>query len=271
MEVFFEAWQKKYDDSKYPRRLYFESIQAIRKANNPSELGDAIIQMLHWKDGKVRLGFENKYIFSKPKPNTYSEKRHLSIIKSPSFFHFTQDIIHNEEFKPNNLDIIKELGLWDQALIMPAFVLHLLSPLVYPLYDQHVERAKAVLTAKSIKETTTLRSYIEYRDFFYGLVSKPDLERIKYVDEALWSFGKWLKQFGQKNLQLNNHEEIEDTSAGTYTPDSNFKAKVMVLVKSGYTQLNAMRQVSQEYGIMLPESYYLYPGSHINRWRKQGF
>ncbi|MEN6313500.1 MAG: hypothetical protein ABFD25_04535 [Clostridiaceae bacterium] len=55
IKKFFDAWHGKYNASKYPRALYFDSVKVITEAQNPNILAAAIIDMLHWKDGKASI------------------------------------------------------------------------------------------------------------------------------------------------------------------------------------------------------------------------
>lgn len=282
MKMFFETWQKEYDARKYPRELYYNSILAIERANEPDIMAKAIINMLHWKDGKVYISQNNKYIFSKTKPNIYNPYKHNEIFKSWKFFNWAKSLNKSNSFNPKSInDITMDFCLWnDSSVVMPAFLLHIINPFIYPLYDQNVERAKRILTAKGFNERLlTIESYIEYKNFFASISYINSNDKIKYIDEALWSFGKWLKQFVSKK-KTNAVEKLGKVKAvgyrtnvnkGIYTPDADFKNEVMELVRIGLTQLNAMKKVAGEFGVNLPNSYYTSPSTHINRWRKQGF
>lgn len=108
--------------------------------------------MLHWKDGKVTedpLGISKlsnrNYSIGQPKPHTYNSSIHKSILSSQAFFEFVQEIIAGDSFDEKNIKRLtsSEFNLWkESAIVIPTFVLHILSPKIYPLYDQHVERAK---------------------------------------------------------------------------------------------------------------------------------
>lgn len=54
MKKFVEAWHKNFNDNKYPKGFYFDSIKAVKLATNKEELANIIIGLLHWKDGKVK-------------------------------------------------------------------------------------------------------------------------------------------------------------------------------------------------------------------------
>jgi hypothetical protein len=55
------------------------------------------------------------------------------------------------------------------------------------------------------------------------------------------------------------------------TDSKEFKARAVALWRNGKTQAEAIRVAAEEMGIVLKQSYSSYPGSHFDRWRKQGF
>lgn len=277
---FFEAWQSKYDSSKYPRVLYFDSIKAITQAQTPDKLAAAVINILHWKDGKVSINPDGSYIFTKTKPNTYYPEKHDHILKSQRFFNWAKIINGSKFFDPTNVYVLtKDFGLWnDTSIVIPTFVLHILNPFIYPLYDQHVERAKKALLAQDISERPlSSETYIEYYKFFHSISDENTIEIIKQKDEALWSFGKWLKSLSSAVISINESDIIPNIDKeqsdfnATYTPDDNFKIRVMILISEGLSQAKAMKTAADELKVKLPDSYYRYPGSHVYRWKQQGY
>lgn len=196
MKEFINAWQKKYNAQKYPRAVYFTSIEIIGSTNSPDVFGQLVIDMLHWKDGKISVQ-NGSYAYSKPKPNTYIQEKHERILKSRDFFQWAKDINKSRIFRASTIQEMEDkFGLW-HSLVIPAFVLHIINPFVYPMYDQNVERAKRALLAENIENyQLTENTYAEYHNFFESIVEdKKDIYCIKFYDEALWSFGKWLKQY----------------------------------------------------------------------------
>jgi hypothetical protein len=57
----------------------------------------------------------------------------------------------------------------------------------------------------------------------------------------------------------------------SFTPDHQFKMDVMIQIQQGVNQKKAMEAVAMKREVKLADSYYRYPGSHIHRWRKQGY
>lgn len=132
--------------------------------------------MERWKSKKDSLGNVNlngiSYSFTTAKPNTYHPDKHKSILESQSFFDFAHGIISTTKF--NKQDIHELTGgqfeLWKQdSIVIPSFLLHTLSPIIYPLYDQHVERAKRALSAQTLNYNGYLlkkEDYFSYKEFF---------------------------------------------------------------------------------------------------------
>lgn len=292
MKTFIISWADIYNDEKYPRDFYFESLKRIHGAETPRQLADGIVGMLHWKDGKVRKVSGNYYLndqqysLSKPKPNTYSSDRHYEILSSTEFFTWVKNEVVK---KPFNINYVKEISggifnLWKgNSLVLPTFLLHVVAPDKYPLYDQHVERAKRVITCKidMLHSGIKLHDYIGYQEFFDNIVEDvfgskdADLEKRKQLDEGLWAFGKWLKRYLKPGLEADVMQNATSSkkveTLNEYVPDSEFKRRVLSHINNGLSQLKAMKKASEEFGITLKDSYYQYPGSHIYRWRKQGF
>ncbi|MFD2212319.1 hypothetical protein [Metabacillus endolithicus] len=280
MKEFVEAWKQKFHDEKYSKTFYSQSLKNIKESKNNEQLGQLIILMLHWKDGKVyedpsgSLKILNKnYSIGNPKPFTYNSSIHKPILLSQEFFEFALEMIASDSFDEKNVKRLSEFKLWkESAIVIPAFVLHTLSPKIYPLYDQHVERAMRTLLAQELNEkpnSLTLETYIQYKQFFESFLQtiypdhQPNLEEIKAVDDALWSFGKWLKpkRKTEKTFTYNS-----DNSVISY----DMKVDVLTYIDRGMTQRQAMETVANEHNLVLKESYYLYPGSHIYRWKKKG-
>jgi len=84
------------------------------------------------------------------------------------------------------------------SAIWRIFLLHIIVPQAYPIFDQHVYRACHFLETGSIEEIpqsspSKVRVYFrEYVPFFDALQSGCGASG-KQVDEALWAFGRFLK------------------------------------------------------------------------------
>ena len=284
MQSFIEAWSNQYDEEKYSTDFFLGLLKKVKESDNPEDLGHRIIKLIHWKDGKV-FKSDNKdlvvngigYSLSPAKPNTYNPAKHKEILLSDAFYKWASEVRNENRFSPNFIEALRgsPFYLWGRSsIVIPTFVMHVLSPKVYPLFDQHVERAKRALLAQKLNRDSTqldLEAYISYKSFFSDLVlsyaQNGSLEHYREVDKALWSFGKWLKMYNHSSNNSGKKSLI--TTAGTYKPDLTFKKRVLELIEDGVTQKEAIEKAASALGVVLPDSYYLYPGSHIHRWRKQ--
>jgi hypothetical protein len=82
--------------------------------------------------------------------------------------------------------------------IYRIFWLHCLRPNTFPIYDQHVHRAMNIIESVPHRELSTytekaqVRQYIDrYLPFWVARFAGLDPRR---VDQALWSFGKFMNQ-----------------------------------------------------------------------------
>lgn len=239
MKSFIDAWCAKFQPDKYPLEFYFRKIDDLCIAKNPEDAGLAIIELLHWKDGKVRedsngdVVIETKrYRLGQTKPNTYNVNKHKEILCSPEFFQWIQEVKEIRSFderKVNDLSCVFNLYGKD-SIVIPTFILHVISPEIYPLYDQHVERAKRILLAQEVRfprDEINLTTYREYQSFFQDIVEasfgqQPKRADIKKVDNALWSFGKWFK-----DQHKNKGHQIKPAPADSGKLDKDLKGAVL--------------------------------------------
>jgi hypothetical protein len=288
-----DSWAVRFDDSKYPRDFYLQMLASISTAPESGEMGQSVIRMLQWKDGKVRLDPNGnttinglRYAIGRTKPNTYNPKVHDPVLLSNHFFGWAQEVKKRRDFSPDLLEQISRLGLYN-SLVIPVFLLHILNPRIFPIFDQHVERARRFLMGGGLNTGLTVDDYAQYTQFWSELLSDigvkiatAEYARIKHIDEALWAMGKHLLK-GKRPVNPTSprppepadfKEDFNATvSSGRFTTSSpEFKNAVFKYCGS-MTQSAAMKHAAKEFGIALPRSYLIYPGSHINRWRRQGF
>ena len=92
----------------------------------------------------------------------------------------------------------------DIAAIWQIFLLHIIQPTQFPIFDQHVYRAHIFLVNKTITEIPNhqphkLKYYHNnYLPFFDTL--KSEITDLRKIDLALWAFGKFLKTHYAKKL-----------------------------------------------------------------------
>jgi hypothetical protein len=167
IQKFVKKWKKFY---RYPREnLYKNNIQKSK-----FDEGD-LINLYIWKNGG-----------------------NLSELKRTSL---TENIIRKldviNELK-SDFDIDKfESEFKDVSAIWKIYLLHLIAPGDYPIFDQHVCRAYYYIEKKKIEEIPQNNRnkeeiyFHEYLHFFNRLAAE-GIDR-KELDEALWAFGKYLK------------------------------------------------------------------------------
>ena len=170
---FYSFWSSLLDeDSK--ENVYKKLIK--NKSFNKEDLMELFI----WKNG---------IDFTKHQKKMISFNRIISKIKliNQLKVNFNQQEF-NYEFK--------EIGF-----IWKIFLLHLINPYEYPIFDQHVYRAANYLTkGDPLLELTSInvqkREDYYYKDYipFFKLELK-EVVLSQSIDKALWTFGKFLKGY----------------------------------------------------------------------------
>ncbi len=99
------------------------------------------------------------------------------------------------------------------SAIWKIFLLHIIAPDDYPIFDQHVGRAFHYLTSSQITQmplsnTEKERLYFEQYVPFFNKLSNRSVSR-KKLDEALWAFGKFLKTNYAKLIVNESAQEHE--------------------------------------------------------------
>lgn len=285
-----------FDDHTYPAEVYEWMLERISSARNPQELGEALAHALAWKDGKVRrtatgqhaTGGGMRYSVGATRPNTLG-KRHQEILRGSEFFAWASAVRMQESFDLSALDQLQtRFGLWN-SMVIPAFVLHCLQPRVYPIVDQHVLRAHAFLVRGTLEFDVTPLLYSRYQNWWLTLVAEAGLDRglvaardLKVLDAGLWVLGRRLKRLPHavtvSTMEVNSAvvdtheigEAVPHPELRTGTFSRAFKQKATDYAKS-MTQREAIERAAAELGVELKPSYLAYPGSHFDRWRKQGF
>jgi len=226
---------------------------------------------------------------AQPKPNTYDSKRHDPIFQNVVFLNWAKEIMQRESFKSEVVSELTEgFKIWSsKSIILPSFLVHILNPRIFPLYDQHVERSRRFFSALSLNNNAvslSLSDYEAYHKFWFQLLTdlgiqpnKASLELLKNVDNALWTIGKYLKfdtkkQSSKSFIENTLFPEASPMETKYNTSSPEFKNLVLSYCNTGSVpQQRAMEKASKKLNITLPDSYLKYPGSHIDRWRKQGF
>lgn len=87
------------------------------------------------------------------------------------------------------------------ALVWRIFLMHIINPRSYPLYDQHIHRAYVFINSGKVSNAklTTSEKLSFYKDdyiqFFDTLCKEGNIKKRKRLDDALWAFGKFLSAY----------------------------------------------------------------------------
>jgi hypothetical protein len=281
-----------FDDGRYPSDVYFHLLGMVRDASTAEAMGGALAQMLAWKDGKVRrdqsgphvtTGGATRYLVGMPKPNTYSA-RHAAILSSDAFFAWAADVRKIEHFEPALIGQMQQFGLWN-SVVIPVMVLHALNPRIFPIVDRWVLLAHRLLCPSAQEGAgmaMSVDSYIAYQPFWLDLLAEAQLApmsaqlgQLKELDAGLWVLGKRAAALcaGALVQEADGDDTADDSTAHAPALGSDseqFKRRAVALRNEGRTQAQAIREAAAEFGIDLKPSYLRYPGSHFDRWRKQG-
>ena len=110
------------------------------------------------------------------------------------------DVINN--LKKHGFDpIIFDQYFSDMTLIWKIFLIHIICPDEYPIFDQHVYRAYRFinnLPAEPLpesKDKATIKYDNCYRPFYQKIQDEATGFSSKKIDEALWAFGKFLSTY----------------------------------------------------------------------------
>ena len=90
------------------------------------------------------------------------------------------------------------------SVVWKVFLLHIISPTMYPIYDQHIHRAYRFMNHEasdgikaSMNESVKLKFYFEE---YYPFVKESKIKDLKKMDEAFFAFGQFINIGNQKIL-----------------------------------------------------------------------
>lgn len=292
---------KSFNAGTYPLSVYHDALLRAARAEDAVALAEALYIGLAWKDAKTRVAVDGEwntllrdtqYRIERVKPNTYSE-RHAGVFRTPEFWRWAQEVRKQQHFDASLIDVLREsFGLWT-TVVIPAFVLHILNPRRFPLVDRYVVGAANYLTHGEVNFSVNRQAYQDYEAFWQRVLREggfdgntAGLHELKQLDNGLWALGKKLSSIQQTD---DNDDSVEENAVPSLTTSSApadapvsqldhsvdtgspaFKRRAVELTRN-MTQGQAMVQAAREFGLTLPASYLRYPGSHFDRWRKQGF
>lgn len=295
-----------FNTTTYPLEIFYHLLKKVREADTPDELGSALSHLLAWKDGKVRtdhtgphLAYPNrKYRVERTNPNTLNV-RYERVLKSEAFFTWASVIRDAKHFDSRLVESLQEqVPLWT-SIVLPVFVLHCLRPAIYPIIDRYVIVAFNVLRPPYMAQfrpmRITIEAYEAYHQWWIQLMKEAaipplsaELNELKEIDSGIWGLGESMSKhahefstFADNDSEsgTNNHPSSVAPRTAPATPGAEalgtdskeFKTRAIALWRGGKTQADAIKAAAEEMGIALKRSYSAYPGSHFDRWRKQGF
>ena len=100
------------------------------------------------------------------------------------------------------------------SVVWKVFLLHIIRPNRYPIYDQHIHRAHRFMNNEasdgikaSMNESVKLKFYFEE---YYPFVKESKIKDLKKMDEAFFAFGQFINLGNQKMLLAK--KEYEQTT-----------------------------------------------------------
>ncbi len=169
--AFVKSWSNLYNYPNYEKYLLLVTKTEFEK-------GDLRL-LFNWKNG-MNLSAKKEESFLK---NILKEEQLLMTLK-----------------KSFDLDKFKE-AFGEISTIWQIFLLHIINPTEYPIFDQHVYRAFLYIQGevdKPLKFSKTKKLNIYFREYhpFFKSFKKLAFPHDHFqVDKALWIFGKMLKQY----------------------------------------------------------------------------
>lgn len=174
-----DDWQPLY---KYRRPdLYIENI------GNGLDSKGYFQKLFNWKNGRKLSDSKQKLI------DGFWKKK--SVLLS------LRDNIDMDQF-------VAEFNPGKNACIWKLYLLHIVRPDEYPIYDQHVYRAYMFIETGQIQEISNKdeEKYDHYSESYmpwFESVRKQCLEySVKHIDEALFAYGKALKAISKLPHQI---------------------------------------------------------------------
>lgn len=170
----------------YWSKLYFYKLsekydtRISNKIYSPNDLKEFYI----WKNGMI---------LSKLKLKSFEDK---ILSKIEIINNFKLDVNFNIE------EYLKEFK--NVKFVWKIFLLHLIKPDKYPIYDQHIHRAYLYINklnwiniSEKIKDE---EKSIFYFDSYLPFIEKEVKLKIKNIDEAMYTFGKFLNTENNRDI-----------------------------------------------------------------------
>lgn len=180
---FINHWKPLY--SYFDDNRYYQNINVVQF--NDTNLVD----LFHWKNGMTLKG-------SGGKEKSLNDK----ILK--------RVLLINEYKKQSKIELEKfNEDFSDVSPVWRIFLLHIIKPNKYPIYDQHIHRTYNFIHGlewKSIKNTISDKSKLDfYFKSYLPFVEKLEINSLKEMDEAFFAFGQFLNTRNQGTILTHNN------------------------------------------------------------------
>ena len=177
LHSFIESWSKLYS---------FSNELVYKNAISKKELTKTDIQNLYvWKNGMKLSVLKQKSLEDKIKSK-------LSIIN---------DFKSNDEI--NLVEFSKEFK--NLSAVWKIFLLHLINPNIYPIYDQHIHRTFLFIHEEEYKDLSNKSISNKEKEEFYfkkylPFIKENSIKDLKKLDEAFFAFGQFLNTRNYRTL-----------------------------------------------------------------------
>ncbi|WP_412476413.1 hypothetical protein [Flavobacterium sp. TBRC 19031] len=177
LNSFINAWSMLYS---YANESVYK--EAISKTIFNEE---DVTSLFVWKNG-MRLSNKKKNSLNK---NILSKLSVINTFKNSEHFNLE---IFKEEFK-------------DLSAVWKIFLLHIIKPDTYPIYDQHIHRTYLYIHKKDYSNLSNTSVNNKEKERFYfeeylQFIRSSGIKDIKKLDEAFFAFGQFLNTKNYKTL-----------------------------------------------------------------------
>lgn len=102
--------------------------------------------------------------------------------------------------------------------VLGAYIMHMINPKAFPIYDTNVHRAYHQIIGEGWKDGCLTKCYTNYQKFFTLLRDQIKVED-KRLDEALWAYGEYQRRDKRRELDV-SREHKADQGAGRQLQDT---------------------------------------------------
>ena len=181
LSSFIESWSKLYS---------YANGALYKKAINKKQFTQIDLQNLYeWKNG-MRLSIQKQKALE-TKINSKIKK--INALKNTAKLEVEE---FQKEFK-------------DLSTVWKIFLLHIIKPSIYPIYDQHIHRTFLFMHNEDWSNISNTSRNKKAKETFYfnrylPFIEEQRINDIKQLDEAFFAFGQFLKTGSYSNL-LTDH------------------------------------------------------------------